>query len=124
LTEDQVEAMSHHYNPNSIIDNDDDLGRVMKLLECGHFNQFEPGLFDNVIASIRSPNDPWMTAADFRSFIDAQKRVEAAYQDQEHWTKMSILNCAASSKFSTDRTIAEYNNEIWNLAAIDIDNKY
>jgi starch phosphorylase len=124
LTEDQVQAMSHHYDPNGIIDNDDDLGRVMKLLECGHFNQFEPGLFDNVIASIRSPNDPWMTAADFRSFIDAQKRVEAAYQDQEHWIKMSILNCAASGKFSTDRTIAEYNNEIWNLAAIEIDNKY
>jgi len=94
------------------------------LLECGHFNQFEPGLFDDIINSIRSPNDPWMTAADFRSFIDAQKRVEIAYQDQENWTKMSILNCAGSGKFSTDRTIDDYNNEIWKLEKISVDNEF
>jgi starch phosphorylase len=124
LTEDQVEEMSHHYDPNAIINQDDDLCRVLKLLECGHFNQFEPGLFDDIMASIRSPHDPWMTAADFRSFIDAQKRVETAYQDQEHWTKMSILNCAASGKFSTDRTITDYNHEIWKLTPVNIDNKF
>ena len=124
LTEDQVEEMSHHYNPNAIIDQDEDLNRVIKLLECGHFNQFEPGLFDDIINSIRSPNDPWMTAADFRSFIDAQKRVEIAYQDQENWTKMSILNCAGSGKFSTDRTIDDYNNEIWKLEKISVDNEF
>jgi starch phosphorylase len=56
-----------------------------------------------------------MTIADFRSFIDAQKRVEDAYRDKDHWTKMSILNCANSGKFSTDRTIGEYNREIWKL---------
>ncbi|MGZ8239152.1 MAG: glycogen/starch/alpha-glucan phosphorylase, partial [Methylobacter sp.] len=53
--------------------------------------------------------------ADFRSYIDAQRRVEAAYKDQEHWTRMSILNCANSGKFSTDRTINEYNRDIWKL---------
>jgi starch phosphorylase len=112
--------MSHHYDPVAIINQDEDLRRVMGLLECGHFNQFEPGLFDDVLASIKSPRDPWMTAADFRSFIDAQKRVEAAYQDQDNWTKMSILNCAGSGKFSTDRTITDYNNEIWKLTPVSI----
>lgn len=123
LTEEEVEMMRPHYDPNSIIEQDDDFRRVMNLLECGHFSQFEPGLFNDVIASIRSPQDPWMTAADFRSFIDAQKRVEAAYKDQEHWTKMSILNCAASGKFSTDRTISDYNDEIWKLTPVSIDYK-
>jgi starch phosphorylase len=123
LTEDQVEEMSHHYNPNAMIEQDQDLCRVMKLLECGHFNQFEPGLFDDIMASIRSPNDPWMTAADFRSFIDAQKQVEIAYKDQELWTKMSILNCAGSGKFSTDRTISDYNNEIWKLSVVSVGKK-
>jgi len=123
LTEGQVEDMSRHYDPNAIIDQDEDLQRVMRLLECGHFNQFEPGLFDDIMASIRSPQDPWMTAADFRSFIDAQKRVEAAYQDRDLWTKMSILNCAASGKFSTDRTITDYNNEIWKLVPVKINDK-
>ncbi len=118
LTEDQVEAMRHHYDPAAIIEHDEDLRRVLHLVECGHFNQFEPGIFDDILCSIKSPHDPWMTVADFRSYIDAQRRVEEAYRDQDHWTRMSILNCAASGKFSTDRTIAEYNNDIWKLSPV------
>ncbi len=121
LTEEQVEEMRHHYNPAEIIGQDEDLQRVVNLLECGHFNQFEPGIFDPILSSIKSPQDPWMTVADFRGFVNAQKEVEIAYQDQERWTKMSILNCAASGKFSTDRTISEYNNEIWKLTPVSID---
>jgi starch phosphorylase len=122
LTEEQVEEMRHHYDPVAMIDHDEDLQRVINLIECGHFSQFEPGIFDDILTSIKSPHDPWMTVADFRSFVEAQKRVEAAYQDKERWTKMSILNCAASGKFSTDRTIAEYNNEIWKLAPVIVGN--
>lgn len=121
LTEEQVEASRNHYDPVSIIEQDEDLKRVMNLLEWSHFNQFEPGIFDALIGSMKSPHDPWLTIADFRSFVDAQKRVEAAYQDTEHWTRMSILNCAASGKFSTDRTITEYNNEIWKLTPVKVD---
>jgi starch phosphorylase len=62
-----------------------------------------------------------MTVADFRSYVDAQKRVEQTWRDQERWTKMSIINTAASGKFSTDRTIGDYNRDIWKLAAIDVD---
>ncbi|MGR9013833.1 MAG: glycogen/starch/alpha-glucan phosphorylase [Gammaproteobacteria bacterium] len=115
LTEEQIEARRAHYDPLEMIDQDEDLQQVMHLLESGYFNQFEPGIFDDLINSIKSPNDPWMTIADFRSFIDAQKRVEDAYRDKDHWTKMSILNCANSGKFSTDRTIGEYNRDIWKL---------
>ena len=123
LTEAEVEALRPNYNPQSYINQDSDLQAVMHLLECGHFNQFEPGIFDDIIASLKNPNDPWMTIADFRSFINAQQRVEAAYRDQELWTKMSILNTAASGKFSTDRTISEYNRDIWRLTPIDVDKK-
>ena len=121
LTEEQVEASRNHYDPVAIIEQDEDLKRVMNLLEWAHFNQFEPGIFDALIGSMKSPHDPWLTIADFRSFIDAQKRVETAYQDTERWTRMSILNCAASGKFSTDRTITEYNNEIWKLTPVKVD---
>jgi len=124
LNEQEVEDLRPRYDPNAIIQQDEDLQRVMKLLECGHFNQFEWGIFDPVIASIKSPRDPWMTIADFRGFVDTQKRVEAAYRDQERWTKMSILNCAASGKFSTDRTIGEYNDEIWKLTPMTVDNSF
>jgi starch phosphorylase len=115
LTEEQITAKRAHYNPRAIIADDEDLQRVIHLIESGHFNQFEAGIFDDVLNSIKSPNDPWMTIADFRSYIDAQKRVEEAYRDTEHWTRMSIINCANSGKFSTDRTITEYNNDIWKL---------
>jgi len=124
LTEEQVEDLRHHYDPVAIINQDEDLQRVLNLIECGHFNQFEPGIFDAILASIKSPNDPWMTVADFRSFVDAQKRVEIAYKDKKRWTRMSILNCANSGKFSTDRTITEYNNDIWKLKPVKIDDKY
>ena len=115
LTEQQVEERRGHYDPLGVISQDKDLQEVMHLLESGYFNQFEPGLFDDLINSIKSAYDPWMTIADFRSYIDTQKRVEDAYRDHDHWTKMSILNCANSGKFSTDRTIIEYNRDIWKL---------
>jgi len=118
LTEQEVEAERVGYNPRAIIAQDTDFKRVVSLLEGGHFNQFEPNRFDNIINAFTSPHDPWMTAADFRSYIDAQHQAGLAYQDQQRWTTMSILNTARSGKFSTDRTMEEYNNEIWNLEKI------
>ncbi|MGR8978891.1 MAG: glycogen/starch/alpha-glucan phosphorylase [Gammaproteobacteria bacterium] len=115
LTQAQIEERRPHYDPVAIINQDEDLHEVMKLLECGHFNHFEPGIFDDLIGSVKSPHDPWMTVADFRSYVDTQKRVEDAYRDKDHWTRMSIVNCANSGQFSTDRTIEEYNRDIWKL---------
>jgi len=123
LTEAEIEARRDHYDPLAIIDHDEDLQQVLHLLESGYFNQFEPGIFDDLVYSIKSSNDPWMTIADFRSYIDAQQRVEDAYRDKEHWTKMSILNCAHSGKFSTDRTINEYNRDIWQLTPQQVKHK-
>ncbi|MGE5506700.1 MAG: glycogen/starch/alpha-glucan phosphorylase [Actinomycetota bacterium] len=120
LTAAEVEATRAGYDPDAIIAADPDLARVMALIESGHFNQFEPGLFDPIIKAIRSPHDPWLVAADFRSFIDAQERVAQAYRDQDRWVRMSILNTAASGKFSTDRTMLEYNAEIWKLPAVAV----
>jgi starch phosphorylase len=118
LTAEQVEVARRDYDPNAIIAADRDLARVMELLESSHFNQSEPGLFDPIVQAIRSPHDPWLVAADFRSYVDAQERAAAAYRDRERWTRMSILNTAASGKFSTDRTMAEYNAEIWRLQPV------
>ncbi|MFM2318076.1 MAG: hypothetical protein RLZZ215_697 [Pseudomonadota bacterium] len=115
LREQEVKDLRSHYRPWEIVEQDADLKTVMQLLSCGHFNSFEPGIFDPIIHSLLSSNDPWMTLADFRSYIDAQERVSSAWQDQEHWTSMSILNTASSGFFSTDRTMLEYNRDIWKL---------
>ncbi len=115
LSAQEVEAMRHAYDPEAIIQADEDLARVMHLLESSHFNQFEPGIHDSIVRSIKSPWDPWLVAADFRAYVDAQRWVAEAYQDQDRWVRMSILNTAASGQFSTDRTIREYCAEIWKL---------
>jgi len=115
LNADQVKALRYNYDPQHFIDTDEDLAHVISLLESDHFSGVEPGLFRGIIDGLRSPDDPWMTLADFRSYIEAQSRAEQAWRDQEHWTRMSIRNCAASGVFSTDRTIGEYNSDIWHL---------
>ena len=115
LRADEVVEQRGHYDPQKYIDEDPDLAAVMKMLESGQFNAVEPGIFDGIIEALKSPQDPWMTLADFRSYIDAQARVEEAWRDRKRWTRMSILNTAASGIFSTDRTISEYNRDIWKL---------
>lgn len=102
-------------NPNDLIAVDEDLRRVINLIECGHFSMFEPGVFEPIIRSIRNPNDPWMVAADFRSYIDTQELAAQAYADTNRWTRSSILNTASSGHFSSDRTIREYANQIWSI---------
>jgi starch phosphorylase len=90
----------------------------MGLLASGHFSQFEPGAFDPILSAIRSPQDPWMTAADFDSYRKAQEKAAAAYANQSSWVRMSILNTARSGRFSSDRTIADYNRDIWKLDSV------
>jgi len=118
LTEEEVAIRRKDYDPERLVREDEDLSRVMHLLDSAHFNQFEPGYFDAIIGSLRSPSDPWMTLADFRSFVDAQRRAAEAFRDQARWTRMSIVNTASCARFSSDRTIQDYNADIWKLEPV------
>lgn len=111
----EISAIRENYQPNELIANSEVLSSVMHLLESGHFNLFEPGIFDSIINTIRDPQDMWLTAYDFDSYFQAQRNVDKVYQDQALWTKMSILNTAASGVFSSDHTIRQYRDEIWKL---------
>ena len=118
LSAEGVETRRADYDPQAIISGCEPLREVMALLDSGLFDAPHAGAFDDVIASIRNPRDPWMTAADFASFVAAQQRVADAWRDRERWIRMSILNCAASGRFSSDRTIGEYNDDIWKLEPV------
>jgi len=118
LTAEEVQNRRNDYHPDQIIANDPALTRVMHLLTSGHFNRHEPGLFDPIIDAIRSPHDPWLVAADFASFIAAQQAAATAWQDPERWSRMSIINSAGSGRFSTDRTMRDYNEDIWHLQPV------
>ena len=106
------------HKPNRIIAEDKDIRRVMELLEAGSFNSAERGIFDILIAGLRNPHDQWLTIADFRSYIDTQELVGQQYTDQELWNRKSIINCATSGWFSSDRTISQYADEIWNVCPV------
>jgi len=115
LKAEEVETRRQNYDPAKIISEDEDLGRVMNLLSTGTFNYNEYGIFDEIIGSLMNPHDQWLSLADFRSFVEAQKQASSAYQDRDRWVRMSIMNSARSGMFSTDRTMQEYNAEIWKL---------
>ncbi len=112
---DEVTAIKENYNPGSIIANSPTLSAVMQLLESGHFNLFEPCIFDSIIQSIRDPHDMWLTAYDFDTYFEAQRQADQLYKNKPLWTQKSILNTAASGVFSSDHTIRQYRDEIWRL---------
>ena len=116
----QVTDIRAHYNPTQIIANDNNLNNVMELLNSGHFSLFERGLFQPLIDSILNPHDQWLVAHDFASYCEAQQSADLVYQDKEAWTRLSIMNTAASGAFSSDRTINEYNNDIWQLTPLSV----
>ncbi len=115
LRAEEVEALRPRYQPLSYLEHDPALREVIDLIASGHFNACEPGIFDMILGALMSPHDPWMVLADFGSYVEAQERVAHAWQDQAVWTRMSILNTASSGFFSTDRTMLEYNEDIWKL---------
>ena len=118
LTESDITQQRQHYQPQHIVNQHPALQQVIQLIESGFFNPSEPHCFHPILQAMLSPDDPWMTIADFDSFISCQQQVAKQYQDVSHWQVMSILNCASSGAFSTDRTIQQYNDDIWHLTPI------
>lgn len=114
----EVAELKKDYRPNEIIAADEEIARLMNLLESGTFNPTNPGLFDLLTGGLRSPHDPWVTIADLRSYIDAQATVAKTYFDKDRWNEMSILNTAGSGWFSSDRTIQQYAQDIWDVRAL------
>ncbi len=114
----QVQQKRRDYRPNEIIAADPEIKRIMELLEGGHFNHTEPGIFNLLTAGLRNPRDPWLSIADLRDYIDTQRRVDEAYADTDHWDEMSIINTANSGWFSSDRTIRQYAEEIWQVKSL------
>jgi starch phosphorylase len=111
---------SQGYNPMDVYHSNPELKVVIDLIAGGYFSGGDRELFRPLVNSLLY-GDPYMLLADFQSFVDCQSRVSQAYLDKEHWTRMSILNVARSGKFSSDRTIKEYGQDIWQVKPVKID---
>ncbi|MDP2858920.1 MAG: glycogen/starch/alpha-glucan phosphorylase [Bacillota bacterium] len=121
LTADAVQSVkAEGYRPAAYLDSDIELRAVMELIGAGAFSPSDPGLFRPLVDALVY-HDPFMLMADYRSYIECQERVSAAYRDQEGWTGMSILNVARIGRFSSDRSIREYCEKIWNVRPVPIE---
>ncbi len=121
LTVQQVEALqASGYKPWDYYQRDDELRAVVDWLGSDYFAPGEHGAFSLVHRSLLDGGDPFLVLADFRAYSDAQAEVDKAYRDQAGWAKKAILNTARVGKFSSDRTIREYAEQIWKLPAVAV----
>jgi starch phosphorylase len=108
------------YRPRTIYESNPALHEAIDLIDAGTFSNGDRELFRPLVESLLV-RDEYLLFADYQAYIDCQRRVSAAYRDQENWTRMSILNCARVGHFSSDRSIREYCRHIWNIEPTAVD---
>jgi len=117
LTVEEVEALqAKGYNPWEYFHKSEELRAVLEWLGSGYFTPEDPHCLGGLRYSLLDGGDPFLVLADYESYCAAHDRVDVAFKDKARWAKMAILNTARVGKFSSDRTIAEYNRDIWHLA--------
>ncbi|MGA1410246.1 MAG: glycogen/starch/alpha-glucan phosphorylase [Prochlorotrichaceae cyanobacterium] len=120
LKADEVAALkAKGYNPREYYNSNGELKEVLDGIASGLFSPGEPDLFKPIVDHLLNRDD-YMLLADYQAYVDCQKAVSQAYQDQNKWTKMSILNALRMAKFSSDRTIQEYCEEIWKVDPVKV----
>ena len=121
LTAQEVEQRkAKGYNPHGYYESNANLREILDALSSGEFSHGDRSLFEPLVQSLLTRDD-YMLLADYQSYIDCQDRVDAAYRDRNHWTRMSILNVARIGKFSSDRSIRDYCSDIWKTWPVKIE---
>ena len=129
LSSDEVIRYENYggYNPREIYDNDSDIRKVLDQLVDGTYSNGDRELFrelyDSLINGGASRADVYFILKDFKSYADAQNRINELYKNKENWARMALLNTACSGKFSSDRTIEEYVHDIWHLEKVKVNMK-
>jgi starch phosphorylase len=103
------------YNPQWHYDNEPETRAALDLVAGNHFSQHEPGVFTPILDALVRSGDHYLHLADLGSYSEAHARLGELYADQESWSRTAILNIAASGRFSSDRTIADYARDIWHV---------
>ncbi|MFE8146758.1 glycogen phosphorylase [Brenneria goodwinii] len=118
-TADQVEALRKNgYNPREYYDKDDELHRVLTQIATGVFSPDDSRRYSDLFDSLVNFGDYYQLLADYRSYVDTQDRVDDLYRNEDEWTRCAAHNIASMGYFSSDRTISEYAQEIWNIKPI------
>jgi starch phosphorylase len=121
LTADQVEQIHREgYRPADCVNANEELREALDLIADGHFSRGDRNMFLPLIENLRQ-TDPFLVLADYAAYVACQEEVSAAWQDARRWTRMSILNTARAGKFSSDRAIREYCEQIWKIHPVSVD---
>ncbi len=121
LTAEEVyEKRAKGYNPQDYYHTQPELKLALDRISSGFFSHGNPEVFKSLV-DLLLYQDPYFVLADYASYIDCQDKVSLAYRDQDHWTRMSILNAARMGKFSSDRSIQDYCEEIWKVKSVPIE---
>lgn len=121
LTVDEVQALNAKgYNPYDYYYNNPELKAVIDWLDTDYFTPGKPRALSSIKYSLLDGGDPYLCLADYDSYSKAQERVDAAYRDQSDWARMAILNTAKMGKFTSDRSIKDYVERIWNLESCHV----
>ena len=128
LSSDEVIALEKQggYDPSQLFNTDQDIRQILMQLINGQYSANDPERFRELYNALLIDGgynrpDPYFILKDFRSYAEAQKRVEAAYRDEKGWARSAILNVACSGKFTSDRTIQEYVDDIWKLEKVTVE---
>ncbi len=121
LTTEEVQSLqAKGYRPRDFYDKNAELHEAIELVRSGFFSRGDRTLFEGLMTSLLE-HDDFMLLADFAAYVDCQSRVSAAYKDTKAWTRMSILNTARMGKFSSDRAIREYCEDIWKVEPVRVE---
>lgn len=120
-TAEEVSAMKETYDPYEYCFKDEEIKRAIDLLFSGYFNYTEPGIFEPLRHALFDEGDRYMHFADLASYDKAHTAALELYKDRESWNRKAVLNIASSGKFSSDRTIWQYTDEIWDVKPCRID---
>ncbi len=121
-TPEVLDSKAQGYVPRRYYSSIAELRGVLDLVGSGFFSHGDPELFKSIVDNLLY-DDPYLLLADYQSYVECQEKVSQAYKDQENWSKMSILNVARMGKFSSDRSIQDYCNNIWNAKSVPIELK-
>src|SRR5262245_20895454 len=121
LTADQAQALTPGYDPGHYYRSDPELRRALDMIRSGAFSPGESDLFAPIVQSLLEGGDRYFVLADYGAYIACQDQVARTYRDQATWTRKSMMNTAAMGRFSSDRTIREYADDIWGVAPIPVE---